>query len=92
MRTFFNGLAEKDRRLYAAVEVSKLGHGGLTYICQLLDCAAGTVHQGQKDLLQENTEKYRIRKLGGGRKSVFEKHPEIDDIFQSFSNLGSRHK
>ena len=32
MQQFYTTLFEKDRRRYAAVEASKLGHGGVTYI------------------------------------------------------------
>ena len=31
MRHFYNGLNEKEQRLYAGVEALKLGHGGQTY-------------------------------------------------------------
>jgi hypothetical protein len=39
MRTFCDSLREKDRRRYAAVEATKLGHGGLAYIVRLLRLA-----------------------------------------------------
>ena len=29
MKRFYASLSEKDRRVYAAVEVAKLGHGGI---------------------------------------------------------------
>ena len=32
MSRFFDSLCERDRRRYAAVEASKLGHGGIAYI------------------------------------------------------------
>ena len=43
-------LREHDRRLYAAVEVNKLGHGGIDYISELLGCDPKTIHQGMVDL------------------------------------------
>ena len=36
MRRFYTTLSEKDRRHYAAVEASKLGHGGVSYIARVL--------------------------------------------------------
>jgi hypothetical protein len=39
MRKFYNTLSEKDKRRYAAIETMKLGHGGITYIAQLLGCS-----------------------------------------------------
>jgi len=50
MRTFCDSLREKDRRRYAAVEAAKLGHGGLTYLAQLLGLDPKTIQQGLKEL------------------------------------------
>ena len=38
MKRFCGWLSEKDRRRYAAVEAAKLGHGGVEYIAQVLEC------------------------------------------------------
>jgi hypothetical protein len=81
MKTFFDSLSEKDRRMYAAVEVSKLDHGALKYICNLLGCSDNTVYHGQRNLLDGDIEKERIRKTGGGCKTAFETYPELDGIF-----------
>jgi hypothetical protein len=50
MRRFYGWLSEKDRRRYAAVEATKLGHGGVEYIASLLSCDPKTIRQGMKDL------------------------------------------
>jgi hypothetical protein len=50
MKTMYRSLREKDRRRYAAVEATKLGHGGIEYISTLLDCDPKTIHQGLVDL------------------------------------------
>jgi hypothetical protein len=50
MKTFFGSLREKDRRRYAAVEAAKLGHGGLTYLVNLLDIDLKTIQQGLREL------------------------------------------
>ena len=50
MITFYSSLREKDQRRYAAVEVEKLGHGGIEYLSSLLGCDAKTIRQGQADL------------------------------------------
>jgi hypothetical protein len=67
--------------MYAAVEVSKLDHGALKYICNLLGCSDNTVYHGQRNLLDGDIEKERIRKTGGGCKTAFETYPELDGIF-----------
>ena len=36
MKILYRSLREHDRRRYAAIEVAKLGHGGLVYITTLL--------------------------------------------------------
>jgi len=81
MKIFFDNLSERDRRMYAAVEVSKLDHGGFKYICTLLGCSDNTVYQGKKNLLEGDIQKGRIRKPGGGRKTAHETFPELDDVF-----------
>ena len=50
MKTFFGSLREKDRRRYAAVEVAKLGPGGLAYLSRLLGIDSHTIRQGEADL------------------------------------------
>ena len=65
IKKFFDSLSEKDRRRYAAVEVAKLGHGGLEYVSRLLGCDAKTIQQGQADLEQlEDAAADRVRKKG----------------------------
>jgi hypothetical protein len=82
MRNFYVSLSEKDRRRYAAIEATKLGHGGITYICSVLQCDADRVTRGIKELKQPFSEKdERIRKLGGGRKSVLDTVDGLDDAF-----------
>jgi len=51
MRSLYGSLSERDRRRYAGVEASKLGHGGITYIAGVLGCDPKTVRRGQAELL-----------------------------------------
>ena len=84
MRRFYTTLSEKDRRHYAAVEASKLGHGGVSYIARVLGCDRSTIQTGMKELghLPETKEMaQRIRKPGGGRKPYYETYPDIDEQF-----------
>ena len=43
-------LDERKARMYAASEASKLGHGGIKYICELLKISPNTIKQGDRDL------------------------------------------
>jgi hypothetical protein len=65
MTRLFDTLGEKDRRRYAAVEATKLGHGGVEYIAGLFGCDPKTIRQGQAEL--ESTDDLdvgRVRKKG----------------------------
>jgi hypothetical protein len=52
MQLVFHSLAERDRRLYAAVEAAKLGHGGIGYIAGLFGCDRKTIRRGLQELQQ----------------------------------------
>ena len=65
MRRFFESLSEKDRRRYAAVEATKLGHGGIEYVSSVLGCDPKTVRRGLEELRQtEDPVGDRVRKKG----------------------------
>jgi len=82
MQTVYNHLNEKEKRLYAAVEAKKLGHGGTKYICQVLGCDKKTILRGIEELnTPESIEEQRIRKEGGGRKRTIKTIKNIDSVF-----------
>lgn len=84
MRNFYGSLSEKDRRRYAAVEAAKLGYGGITYICGVLQCDMDRIRRGMEELKQPLPEKEeRIRKPGGGRKSVLSTAVGLDEAFSA---------
>ena len=65
MKRLFDSLTERDRRRYAAIEATKLGHGGIEYIADVLKCDPKTIRQGQAEL--EGTDELdtgRVRKKG----------------------------
>ena len=65
MKRLFGWLSEKDRRRYAAVEATKLGHGGIEYVSRLLCCDPKTIRQGLQDLEgDEDPTAARVRKKG----------------------------
>jgi hypothetical protein len=82
MRNFYNSLSEKDRRRYAAIEVTKLGYGGTAYISHILQCDEKTITRGQRDLNTElSSETKRVRQKGAGRKHVLATTQGLDDAF-----------
>jgi hypothetical protein len=54
MRYTFSTLNERQRRLFAATEAIKLGHGGIAYVAQLLDCHRRTIERGLMELCHPN--------------------------------------
>lgn len=71
MRELYHSLNEKDRRRYAAVEASKLGYGGATYIAALLECDPKTIRRGQQELDNPpDLPAKRVRKKGGDASAV----------------------
>ena len=82
MKNFYNSLREKDRRRYAGIEATKLGYGGVSYICELLECDYSAVSKGQKELEREiDKNEPRQRKEGGGRKSILSTRKGRDEAF-----------
>jgi hypothetical protein len=82
MQELYNRLNEKDRRLYAGVEASKLPYGGISYIAELFGCSRETVAKGIKELAEEETlPQNRSRHDGGGRTPILEKTIDINDVF-----------
>jgi len=82
MRNFYNSLSEKDRRRYAAIEATKLGYGGTSYICRILYCDDRTITRGQQELKTDlSNEEQRIRNSGAGRKFLLPSLDGIDDVF-----------
>jgi hypothetical protein len=70
MKRFYDSLSEKDARRYAAVEASKLGHGGIEYVAQVLGCSRRTIERAsdEVEILPEDPAQGRVRRPGGGRK------------------------
>ncbi|MCL2257755.1 MAG: ISAzo13 family transposase [Candidatus Bathyarchaeota archaeon] len=71
-------LNEKQRRMYLATEVESIGYGGLQAVHELTGMSKTTIIKGKKDLQQNNPPKEtRIRKTGGGRKPITQKHQTL---------------
>ena len=82
MLNFYRSLSEKDRRRYAAIEATKLGHGGDAYICRVLHCDDRTITRGEQELLTDlSTEDSRLRKAGAGRQSVLAEMQGLEEAF-----------
>lgn len=73
-------LNEKSRRIWAAIEAQAYGRGGIELLHQVTKLSKPTIYQGIKDLKEgppSNNFPLRIRKKGGGRKSITTTQPGI---------------
>jgi hypothetical protein len=72
MRYTSSTLNERQRRLFAASEALKLGHGGIAYIAQLLDCHRRTIERGLQQLCHPDSllPPHRARKKGAAGNAV----------------------
>ena len=65
---------ERQRRLFAGFESLRLGHGGDRRVAESFGMSVKTVAKGRQQLLRGEVDPARIRKPGGGRKSVEKKN------------------
>ena len=67
MQRLFATLSEKDKRRYAGIEATKLGHGGIDYISKLFDIDPKTIRRGLQELdLADDPASERVRKKRWG--------------------------
>ncbi len=72
---FFSLLDERQRRLFAGLEATKLGHGGDRKIADLLALDPHTVAKGRRELFGGCVVRGRVRRAGGGNQRVEKKRP-----------------
>lgn len=74
-------LDERGRRLWAAVEASQLGRGGISAVAVATGLSRTTIYQGMeelgKDQAGDGLPRQRVRASGGGRKRPTERDPQI---------------
>lgn len=73
---FYSLLDEQQRRLYAGLEALKLGRSGDRQLAELLDLDPHTVARGRHELMNQDVEVERARRIGGGRKPLEKKLPK----------------
>lgn len=74
-------LDERGRRLWAASEVMELGYGGIAAVARATGLSERTIRRGHEELRQPSasasTLTRRIRRQGGGRKSLVERDSQL---------------
>ena len=75
MNLLMSRLNEQQRRWYAAIEAQKLGHGGATLMAKITGLSVETIRRGRTELENGLADRPvdRVRRAGGGRKTVEKK-------------------
>ena len=81
MKSLYDSLAEDDRRRYAAIESTKLGHGGVEYISRVLQCDPKTIAADWRNWKRQLTWTRVVSEKGGGRKKLVEISAELEANF-----------
>lgn len=69
---------EIQRRRLAGLRALELGRGGVSKVCRLTKMSHHTVLKGMREVKDNKVvPSARIRKVGGGRKKITEKNPEL---------------
>jgi len=84
-------LDENQKRMYLAAEAKSLGRGGISQISEVLGVSRNTIAAGIKELsgAVERAPAGRIRKEGGGRKSIEQTQPGIMEALESLVSESS---
>jgi Rhodopirellula transposase DDE domain len=84
-------LNERQRRLWAASEARTAGRGGITATARATGIAIDTIRKGIGELESgERLDPGRVRRHGGGRKSLLERDPTILDDIERLVDVDSR--
>ena len=74
---------ERQARQFVALIANRHGKHGVSLVCGILDIDRKTVYRGLHELQsKEHLDEGRVRKQGGGRKSILSMHPEYITIFR----------
>ena len=84
-------LNERQRRLWAASEARAAGRGGITATARATGMAIDTIRRGIGELESgERLDRGRVRRPGGGRRSLLESDPTILDDIERLVDEDSR--
>jgi transposase len=70
-------LNERQRRLFLAAEARALGHGGVARVARAVGVSRPTIQQGLRELTGSVAPTERVRRVGGGRKTLAERNPAL---------------
>lgn len=82
--SFSEHMNERCRRLWAGAEAESYGFGGAKLVSRATNISYNTVCNGRKEIKEGSDKGTKIRKSGGGRKSLIE---QDDSLLSDFRNL-----
>lgn len=86
----FPHLDERQRRLVTAADAQGLGRGGVSVVASASGLSRPTIHKGLRELGEAPLSASRVRREGGGRKSIFEQKPEVLEKLESLIEAETR--
>jgi len=83
-------LNERQRRILIATEARAWGWGGTTVLSRITGVSHVTISRGLRELEEAALPPHKIRKPGGGRKRVIDKHPRIQQVLERLVDPATR--
>ena len=83
-------LNERTRRLLAAADAEFLGRGGVALVARAANLSRPTLYKAMAELKDGKPNPERVRREGGGRKTLAEKHPDLDAALERLVSSTSR--
>lgn len=76
-------LNERSRRMLAAAEATQLGYGGVSLVSRACGLSRVTILKGIRELGAPALPVERIRRSGGGRRSLVQRDPRLPELLES---------
>jgi len=89
INTMLTLLDEKQKRIYLATEAESLGYGGIKAVHELTGVSMTTIIRGKKELQKGTVEQNRVRRSGGGRKTITRKYDCIKDEIEKIVGVNT---
>jgi len=83
LQSLWPHLNERSRRMLAAAEATQLGYGGVSLVSRACGLSRVTIMKGIQELDAPALAPERIRRTGGGRRSLIRHDPGLPALLES---------
>lgn len=83
LQSLWPHLNERSRRMLAAAEAAQLGYGGVSLVSRACGLSRVTIMKGIQELDAPALAAERIRRKGGGRRSLVQHDPQLPGLLES---------